>query len=284
MKINPNLLKLAEQTYDPDLKVDTSLVQQPIQTPNINVQNPQDYIILEGRHGTYEYPDLLVSKYRLSYNPEVEKVANILGLKLSNTSKEKNGRDYIGNINWINSLRLNLELNGFTLNPRQGIDFISLLKSGKAFDGNENKIDSKELERILDEIIGVRNPGRAEWLDADFKYLNKAGKEIQESEKGNLYIYYNHVRDANGNLIPRNRKLLEECLMDNCKIDLSGCNKQGMPTKEGDDINYWRPMKDNNSVAGFYASSGRALLDCLSDPLLSYSGLGVRIAKIKEQK
>lgn len=40
-----------------------------------------------------------------------------------------------------------------------------------------------------------------------------------------------------------------------------------------------KPDKDNYMVAGFDASSGRALLNCYGDPLGSYSGLGVRVAQ-----
>src|SRR3989344_3237898 len=133
-----------------------------------NLSNPEDYILLPGKtHEDYSYNDLLVSMYRLGMTTEVEEVANQLGYKLSNSAKENNGRDYIGNINWGQALKLNLHLGGSTLNPRQSADFLLLLKSGNAIDGTGNKISSSKLDEILDEIMSVRDPYRAEWFDAD---------------------------------------------------------------------------------------------------------------------
>ncbi len=124
-----------------------------------------------------------------------------------------------------------------------------------------------EAESILDDILAVRSPYRAEWLDADFKVVNKS-----------LRINYNH-KIVNGLLQPQNSEPLESCLMKNCKVDLASFNKQGLPTKEGNDLSYWFPWSDNNSVAWFDAGSDRAGLVCFGSPRGSYSGLGVRRAK-----
>src|SRR3989344_1918888 len=91
-----------------------------------------------------------------------------------------------------------------------------------------------EAESILDDILTVQDPWRAEWLDADFKVINKI-----------LRINYNH-RIVNGILKPMNSEPLEACLMKDHRVDLASFNKQGLPTKEGNDFNYWFPRPDNN--------------------------------------
>jgi len=259
--------------------------QQPvIKSVEFDIKDKKDYILLGGKtHESYEYPSLLISKYRLSYNPEIKQAADNIGLNLADTAKEANGRKYIGNIQWNSALKLNLCLNRLTLNSRQYIDFINLLRSGKAFNGEKNKIDTKELENILKEILELRDPWRSEWLDADFKYLDNNGNQVESSKKGDLWIYNNHILDADGNLIPKNKEKLKSYLMEDCKIDLSTCNKNGMPMTKGNDINYGYPRKNNNSVAGFFAVSSGAGLDCCGGSRCSYSGLGVRSAKIFEE-
>src|SRR3989338_6076744 len=98
-----------------------------------NINSPEDYIFLPGKtYGSYSYPNLEVSMYRLNAAPQVVQAANKLGFQVQDTAKEQNGREYIGSVNWNQALLLNLNLGGLTLNPRQGIDFIQLLRSGKA--------------------------------------------------------------------------------------------------------------------------------------------------------
>ncbi len=253
-----------------------------LKTPEVNpisskVDNPKSYLILPGKqHESYSYPDLLVQTTRLGYDKEVEKIAKKLNLSLSNTGTENNGNKFIGNINWSIALKLNLSLNSFTLNPRQYLDFLTLLKSGNAFYANGNKTDKTVLDNVLDEILTVRNPYRAEWLDADFKVKNEK-----------LFINYGHKLVGN-DLVPGKSELLEECLMEDKTpgIDLDhlliNSTKQGLPKKNvsGGDLYYWCPDKDNNSVAGFYADSARTWLNCGRFPSGSSGGLGVRRAKI----
>ena len=59
------------------------------------------------------------------------------------------------------------------------------------------------------------------------------------------------------------------------RVDLASFNKQGLPTKEGNDFNYWFPRSNNNSVARFGANSDRAGLVCNGYPQFSDSALGV---------
>ena len=135
------------------------------------------------------------------------------------------------------------------------IAFIKYLKQGYP---NRTEADS-----ILDDILTVRSPFRGGWLDADFKVINKI-----------LHMNYNH-KVVNGILNPMNSEPLETCLMKDCNVDLASFNRQGLPTKAGNDFGYWFPRLDNNSVARFSASSDGANLYCYWNPQNSYSALGV---------
>ena len=239
----------AYQEYLKRTKTKKPRVKQDKLVKPINIQNPESYIILEGRtHGSYSYPDLLVCMEKTHHNKDWYKTHEAL-------HKE-------------DSLMLTI---------RQFVDFINLLKTGKGFNGKGNKVDKATLDKILDKILTVRSPWRAEWLDADFKVVNDE-----------LYINYNH-RAVNGELKPQNSELLEECLMKDKTPGISlgywlkNATKQGLPPKDipNGKLYYWFPRKDNNSVARFGADSGGAYLDCGRFPRSSGSALGVRAAKIK---
>jgi len=203
--------------------------------------NPEDYIFLEGKTGKCEYPDTLI--------------------------KMKKG---LFDMDW-NEQHEQLSQNGMhMLTIRKFVDFLNLLKTGKAYDGNGNRISERELDSILDDILtALRNPWRAEYLDAYF-----------EEKNGVLHINYNH-RIKNGKLIALNSEPLEECLMRdkvpgiNLDSWLKTADKHGLPTtrtKNGD-LYYWHPRE--NRVAGFYADSNWAVLDCDWDPESSYPSIGV---------
>mgnify|MGYP001596017016 CR=1 FL=1 len=243
-----------------------------------NLSNPEDYLFLQGKPFEANYPDLLISMYRLGMSHEVEQSASEFGYSLSNSAKELNGRDFVGNINWEQALKLNIGLGGRTLSPRQFADFLLLLKSGNAVDGTGRKIESEKLEQILDEITTVRDPYRAEWLDANFKYVDNLGKIVSSNDSnGKLWIYSDHLIDRDGKFYSTSMSLLEQCLMTKGgKINLSTMNDQGMPTQEGNDFQYWCPDKDNKSVAGFAAGSDGAGLSCGRVPASVDSSLGVR--------
>ena len=81
------------------------------------------------------------------------------------------------------------------------------------------------------------------------------------------------------------RKPLEECVFEDCYVELDSLNEQGLPTRKsgvqelrrGENFYFWHPIK--NCVARFRASSGRVGLFCGTDPTNSDSVLGVRRAK-----
>lgn len=219
----------------------------PLIVPATNLVNPENYIILEGRkHGSYEYPDLLLPSQRNHFNED-----------------------------WNQSHESLKTENSYMITIRQFVDFLNLLKSGEVYNGAGRKIDSRNVNKVLDEILTLKDPWRAEWLDA--RFTKKQGNE--------MYVNYHKIN--NNGIIEEVTEPLEECLMKDrapgMNLDdwLKNANNQGLPKKdvaEGD-LYYWNPRKDR--VAWFGASSVGADLVCGRDPADSDAGLGVRGAKIK---
>jgi hypothetical protein len=226
-------------------------------TPANGISKPQDYIILPGvAHGNYSYPDLLVAM-----------------------NKTHHGK------NWYNAHEALSQEGNFMLGIRQFTDFLNLLRTGKAYDGAGKLINSQKIEGILDDIYKVESSWRSEWLDADFKVLDKKFGLFG----GKVVMNYEH-RIINGKLTPTRKDEVLEGYLDETKnpgIDLADwltrATYQGLPpsdVKMGS-LYYYKPGKDNNSVAGFGAGSGRAVLDCGGDPSGTGAALGVRAARAK---
>ena len=249
--------------------------------PTRVVANPGSYIILPGKtHGTYSYPDLVVSMHRLGYNADVDKAVKWMrqnndwkNLHLQNSQKEADGTDYIGNINWNIALTLNKKLGNMTLNPRQFIDFKELLEAGiagkrKVHNGLGKKIDEPLLTSVYKEICEVRGPWRAEWLDAAFTEQN-----------GALYITTDH--NLQGYNVKGRTELLEDHVREDSWIDITSFNRQGLPTKKAraQKLYYYSPVAGR--VARFSANSGGAFLDCDGNPTDSDARLGVRPVRKK---
>ena len=175
------------------------------------------------------------------------------------------GKCYSGKI-WYKAQELLNQNNLFMITIRQYIDLMDLLTSNKIFDGNGKRIGSSKLTKNL----ALKSRGSSEWLDASFKVIS-----------GMLYINYNH-RFINDQLIPQNSEPLEDCLMEDSHINLSGCNKQGMPTLKGNNLEYWAPLYDNNSVAQFWSLSKCNGIACNRDPNSFDSSCEVRAVKIRE--
>ncbi len=220
---------------------------------------------------------------RLGYDSNVESAAKKLGIKVENTAQEYLASRYIGNINWEQALKLNQTLGNMTLNLRQFIDFKELLEKGRKTEIGKNSgvyfadghpVHQNRLSIIYEEICEVRSPWRSEWLDAKFNV---------EPQTSSSFISYDHRLQSDGTLKPEvNMEKLENHVKDNCWIDESSFNKQGLPTKKSSKQNlyYWGPS--NNSVAGFVANSDRAYLYCCRIPSNSYSALGVRATASKK--
>jgi hypothetical protein len=131
------------------------------------------------------------------------------------------------------------------------------------------KYTQKELPEVYNDITEVRNPWRAEWIDAYF-----------EQRKDGMYVLTGNKSKA---------EKLEPCLMEDSRISLDNCvqnshTKQGMPSKkvQSGDLYFWAPI--NGRVAWFYAGGGRALLGCNRIPPYWDSNLGVRAVYAGEKK
>ena len=155
------------------------------------------------------------------------------------------------------------------LTPYEFAEFLKYLKE------DYQKINKSESDKILDEILTVRNPWRSEWLDHDYK-----------KEKTGLYVLY-HKFNSRGNIELVKELLDKDTLMEdktpgiNFEDYLNNHTIQGLPKNniKNGDLYYWFPRDDNNSVARFNADSDWADLFCVRDSSDSDSSLGVRAAK-----
>ena len=258
----------------------------PLKLTDKDIKNPGDYLQVPMNNRV-----LIVCKYRVGVDDNVREAERQLGLNLENTVRENNGRNYIGYINWFNALKLNLLTGYKTPSLAQHAEFRKLIRLGSekrivVYDATVTPVEREELEQIHDEVSGMRDPWRGEFLDADFKFENEV-----------LYLNSNHEFVANELILipsvlePLEDCTLEDCIMVNSYIDLDSFNRQGMPTKRsnvqqyihGQNIYFWHPLSDNNSVARFWACSVGVNLDCRADHTVSYSSLVVRRAKIFER-
>ncbi|MDP1728666.1 MAG: hypothetical protein Q8L27_00500 [archaeon] len=142
------------------------------------------------------------------------------------------------------------------------IEFSRYLKS------NERKTKVKNAGKILDEIYTVRAPGRAEWLDADFKVKGKK-------------LYVNYYVFENNKIVPKTEQLenyLDETRNPGIDLDswLANSTKQGLPRVEVKGGSIWYGYPREGAVAGFGAGSVWAGLYCGGSPGNHGAGLGVR--------
>ncbi len=233
-------------------------------------RNPANYLILPE---TKEHPDLVTNLTRLSYGPEVQKVAEKLGLGLKN-----NEQGYVGNINFIQAEQIAECLEGIIETPSLFIEKLRILKSGKGFDGKGKKHDTKRLEKSFKEITEARRPWRAQLLNHQYS-LNNEGK---------LQVTYHKFLKGKPRLVT---ELLDhETLMQDktpwISLDdyVENPTSQGLPrksVKEGS-LLYWYPRE--GSVARFGAVADGTDLDCGRNPWYSGSEVGVAIAKIFHKK
>jgi len=179
------------------------------------------------------------------------------------------------NHNWNDTHKLLQENNRFMLTLPEMYDFIQQLKEGiegliEVHNVSNDIILIDELIKIYDEMLKIGN-WRAEWLDARF-----------EKRKDGLYVHYDHRIQQDDSLKPLKTEKLEDCVREDCYVDLSSFNKQGMPIKklnvqsyvQGKNIYYWSLV--NGKVARLFAVSAGAYLDCSRDPSGLDDRLGVR--------
>ena len=227
--------------------------------------NKADYINLpSAKHSNYEYGETLVAMERTHLNSD-----------------------------W-HAARDGLAVDGaYMLTIRQFADFLNLLRSGQASDGNGNRIQPSRLTDLYNDITEVRNPWRSEWLDARFVEQQTGTRVkvpgtnigIPGTARKEMHITY-HAVNSQG-VFQEVTEILEPYLACNktpgINLDnwLSGATKHGIPppnTPDGD-LWYWRPT--DGKVARFVAGSGGADLSCGRDPSYRGSSLGVRAARAK---
>ena len=210
-----------------------------------SVEDPKNWIILprNDKVGNSSYPSLLVSIKR-EYSDKT----------------------------WEECQKLLHENNEFMLTIRQFVDFLNLLKSEEVFYADGEIVSKSVAVKILNEIMKVKSPWRAEWLDAKFV-----------DRKGKLCIDYHKIND-NGDIIEIIEPL-QDCLMDNklpgISLDswLEEATDQGLPLKNigNGNLYYWKPII--TAVSRFLANSDRVSMNCNRDSG-SDSKQGVRRAKI----
>ena len=187
---------------------------------------------------------------------------------------------YHHNNNWHKMHELLNQDNSFMPTISDMVLVSRLLKENKARYADGSLIKEEEQRRIFNDIYEVRDPYRAEYLDANFKVIN-----------GILNINYNH-RYNNGVLVPQNTETLDINTLMKDKLPgisleswLDNPTSQGFPrenVKKGD-FYYYAPLKDNNSVVRFFADSGWSRLFCDRSPQSSGSTLGVRRKKFSQE-
>ena len=241
-----------------------------------SLTDPENWIFLEARrHGNHDFPDLYVCLNRLSYSPEVERIAGNLDFKVENTAQLDTEFPYIGNINHEQAMRLIRELGYVPLPLRTGVDFLKELRDGArgskiVHDGNGNRInDTARLERAYKEIAEVRNPGRSEWFSDKF---------------GDNTITHNIIKpDGIVQEVTEPVDGLMEDKKSGINLDywLDNATPQGLPpanTPDGD-LYYWYPR--NGAVARFVVDSDGADLGCVEDSSGSDASLGGRAVREK---
>lgn len=132
-------------------------------------------------------------------------------------------------------------------------------------------------EGIYKDIARERSTWRAEWLDANFKFIDRK-----------LYVNSNHIH-KNGKLVSEDSKLLDKHILMEDKlpgISLEswlidgGHTKQGFPTENVKlgGLYYQYPRKDAVPVVMFEADSG-SYLSCGRNPFDSLPMIGVRAVR-----
>jgi len=262
-------------------KADTSS-EQPKNKPHLRNRksSPLDQtgciLLPAGTYGRYDYPDLLIGMQRLSYNSDVQAVNQRKGWQIANTATAP--YEFIGNINHEQAIQLNQELGNATPSLVLGREFLRLLDSGintknKVYDGAGKTLDEAILKQVFDDITKVKGSWRAEWFDTKFSGTGKDMKITYSIYKGNHWEYTTED--------------LQDCLMENripgivLKDWLKNATSQGLPlsgARSGNKMYYWSPQDE--CVAGFYANSDRAGLNCVRDPTDCYGALGVRCVRV----
>ncbi len=163
------------------------------------------------------------------------------------------------NLTWAKTHEELKKQNLFMPTPYQFREFLKYVRDSK----------NSEHQKIFKDVVEVRDPWRAQWLNARF-----------EKRKNGLYMISENVL-VNGSYQNQEQKLddyLNKDKIPGISLDdwLNSNAPHGLPaskTKDGS-LYFWAPVE--GYVARFDAGSDRAVLYCYRDPGVSYASLGVR--------
>jgi len=223
--------------------------------------NDKGYIFLEGKsHGSYSYRDLLISCEKSHFG-----------------------------LNWFNAHHALHRENSFMLNIRQYVDFLSLLKIGRGFDGNGQRIDESILLKMAYDILEIKDPWQGEWLDAEFS-IDRVN--IYDTSQDRLRMACQHEIYPIGlyarKIYPVSRDRLKRLIpLYGEAIDLSTLDSIGLPTRTSNDVNFIGPCggpRKPRPVAGFLSLDSTHLYCCGVGPDEAYPYIGVRRAKERKPR
>ncbi|MEA3414308.1 MAG: hypothetical protein U9Q99_02170 [Nanoarchaeota archaeon] len=216
------------------------------------------------------------SQGRVPYNNAVKKIEKELGFNIQ-TSKDSLGREFAGNIDWIEAGMLNQALEVKTPYAKQEVDYLHALylaseKQLQLRYVKGNLIKPDLAKKLFEDKVKKQSPWRASWLDNDFK---TNGEDLE--------VHYNHIFYRKKKIIDYKSEVLDkDTLIENKQIDVldyitKNHTSQGLISKDvklGKFYSY-NLGEDNNSVAGFYAVDNRAYFVCDRNPAnrLSYFGV-----------
>lgn len=234
--------------------------------------NTSDWIVIPEEFVDERYK-ISVDPARLSYNFVVEMAERELDLTLKNTGTDSMQRSYVGKIGWQESMNILDTLGVSGMQIITATDFLRLLGEGArekidVYTESGKKLDSKYLGAVRSDIIGLKNPWRAEWLDDSF-----------ERREGGLYVLTRNKTNA--------EKLDENTLMQNRTFGInleswiSNPTSQGFPRSDVEEGELYYCAPKDERVARFVAIPSSAGL--YSDRNFSgYADLGVRAVKQQE--
>ena len=239
-KINPNLLKLAHLTYNPELK-------------------PRE----EKTEEVKEEPGVLEIRAKINRKEYIQIPNTTILISKEEINKGRN---------WRSTHEALAEDVLFMPSPAIFMPYFKNVldayhKKKTLYDGDGNAVPLKEVEDIYEYLTSDHRKGCWSWLDAKF-LKGKKGLELETEH-----------RVVKGTLVGKTYPL-EEYVEEDCFVDLECNTQGlpfrktvNQSYKQGENIKFWYPKADR--VAWFVADSYGAYLNCYGVPTDADSALGV---------